>query len=91
MQETRLDEDGRLAFTKHSISSVLCSDRYWSPSSLASHGKYQLAFAVLLIPALICLAFLLVARGLYRKPQDMEIEVPRPSKHAGCHACFGFI
>jgi MFS family permease len=43
---------------------------------LASHRRYQLAFAVLLIPGLICLAFLLLARWLYPKPQDMEVEVP---------------
>lgn len=43
---------------------------------LASRGKYQLAFAVLLIPGVICLVFLLVARALFPKPEDMEVEVP---------------
>jgi MFS family permease len=43
---------------------------------LASHRRYQLAFAVLLIPGLTCLAFLFLARWLYPKPQDMEIEAP---------------
>lgn len=39
---------------------------------LAHRGSYHLAFAVLLIPALINLAFVLTARLLYPKPQDME-------------------
>lgn len=39
---------------------------------LAHHGSYHLAFAVLLVPALINLAFVLTARLLYPKPQDME-------------------
>jgi MFS family permease len=43
---------------------------------LATHRRYQLAFAVLLIPGLTCLAFLFLARWLYPKPQDMEVEAP---------------
>lgn len=43
---------------------------------VASHGNYQFAFGVLLMPALICVGFLLVARWLYPKPQDMEVEIP---------------
>ena len=43
---------------------------------LASRSQYRLAFAVLLIPGLICLAFLFVARWLYPKPQEMEAETP---------------
>ncbi|TAM60077.1 MAG: MFS transporter [Rhodanobacter sp.] len=39
---------------------------------LAHHGSYHLAFAVLLVPASINLAFVLTARLLYPKPQDME-------------------
>jgi MFS family permease len=39
---------------------------------LAHHGSYQEAFAVLLIPALINLSLVLLARWLYPKPQDME-------------------
>ncbi len=39
---------------------------------LAHHGSYQLAFAVLLAPALINLAFVGVARWLYPRPQDLE-------------------
>ncbi len=39
---------------------------------LARHGSYQMAFAVLLVPALINLAFVLLARLLYPRPQDLE-------------------
>ncbi|CAM5548807.1 hypothetical protein RLIN73S_06059 [Rhodanobacter lindaniclasticus] len=39
---------------------------------LAHHGSYHLAFAVLLVPALINLTFVLIARLLYPKPQDLE-------------------
>lgn len=43
---------------------------------LARHGSYHLAFAVLLVPALINLAFVLVARLLYPRPQDLETAPP---------------
>ena len=39
---------------------------------LAWKGSYQLAFAVLLVPALINLGFLAVARLLYPRPQELE-------------------
>lgn len=39
---------------------------------LAHHGSYHLAFAVLLVPALINLTFVVTARLLYPKPQDLE-------------------
>lgn len=39
---------------------------------LARHGSYQIAFAVLLIPAVINLCFVAVARIAYPRPQDME-------------------
>ena len=39
---------------------------------LARHGSYHEAFAVLLIPAVINLLFVGVARSLYPRPQDME-------------------
>lgn len=39
---------------------------------LAWRGSYQLAFAVLLIPALLMLSILLVARLTYPHPEDME-------------------
>ena len=39
---------------------------------LARHGSYHIAFAVLLVPALINLTFVMIARLLYPKPQDLE-------------------
>jgi MFS family permease len=43
---------------------------------LAHRGDYRLAFAVLLVPALVNLALVLLARVLYPRPQDMESEPP---------------
>lgn len=43
---------------------------------LGWHGSYHLAFAVLLVPALINLAFLALARLLYPRPQDLEVAKP---------------
>jgi MFS family permease len=43
---------------------------------LAHHSSYQEAFAVLLMPALINLSLVLLARVLYPKPQDMEALPP---------------
>jgi MFS family permease len=43
---------------------------------LARHGSYPLAFAVLLVPALINLAFVLLTRLLYPRPQDLETTPP---------------
>ena len=37
-------------------------------------GTYQMSFALLLIPALCALSLLVVARLLYPRPQDLEIE-----------------
>jgi MFS family permease len=42
---------------------------------LAWNGNYQFAFAVLLLPALINLSFVLLARLLYPRPQDMEVNI----------------
>src|ERR1700730_1445432 len=39
---------------------------------LYRHGDYRHAFAVLLISALLCLAVLVVAWWLHRRPQEME-------------------
>lgn len=39
---------------------------------LAHNGSYREAFAVLLIPAVINLSLVLIARWLYPKPEDME-------------------
>jgi MFS family permease len=41
---------------------------------LARHGTYRNAFAVLLIPAILTLCFLVLARILYPKPEDLEIK-----------------
>jgi predicted MFS family arabinose efflux permease len=43
---------------------------------LAAHGQYQTAFAMLLIPALITLILLVVARLVYPRPGDMETDTP---------------
>jgi predicted MFS family arabinose efflux permease len=47
---------------------------------LAHRGSYHEAFAVLLVPGIINLGFLLLARYLYPRPQDME--AVRPNVHA---------
>src|ERR1700730_10431308 len=39
-------------------------------------GTYQTSFAILLIPALCALSVLVVARFLYPRPQDLEVETP---------------
>jgi MFS family permease len=43
---------------------------------LAHDGSYKEAFAVLLVPALVNLSLVLLARWLYPKPQDMERSPP---------------
>jgi MFS family permease len=43
---------------------------------LSSHGEYRRAFAVLLIPALLTLAVLLVARWRYPRPEDLATKPP---------------
>ena len=43
---------------------------------LAHRGDYRLAFAVLLVPALINLALVALARFLYPRPQDLESSPP---------------
>jgi len=43
---------------------------------LAKHGDYRTAFAVLLLPAIIMLVLLGVARWLYPRPEDMESHLP---------------
>jgi MFS family permease len=43
---------------------------------LARSGSYRLAFAVLLVPALVSLSLLLVARLLYPKPEELEAQAP---------------
>jgi len=39
-------------------------------------GDYRMGFAILLMPALVALTVLIVARLLYPHPQDLEIEAP---------------
>jgi MFS family permease len=43
---------------------------------LALRGDYRFAFAVLLLPGVICLSLLLTARWLYPRPEEMEEAVP---------------
>ena len=43
---------------------------------LALRGEYRIAFAVLLVPGLICLGFLMLARWLYPRPDEMEVGFP---------------
>ncbi|HET7634489.1 MAG TPA: MFS transporter [Burkholderiales bacterium] len=43
---------------------------------LAHRGDYRMAFAALLVPALINLSLVLAARRLYPHPEDLEAEVP---------------
>jgi len=43
---------------------------------LAARGEYRIAFAVLLIPALLTLSLLAVARWLYPRPEDLESTPP---------------
>lgn len=45
-------------------------------SVLAYQGDYHRAFGLLLVPAVITLAFLLLARLLYPRPQDLESTSP---------------
>ncbi|KAA0911121.1 MFS transporter [Pusillimonas sp. ANT_WB101] len=42
---------------------------------LSYHGTYQLAFAVLLLPALLNLLFVFVAYRLYPKPQELDEDI----------------
>jgi predicted MFS family arabinose efflux permease len=43
---------------------------------LVWRGEYRFAFAALLLPAVLCLVLLLVARWLYPHPEEMEREAP---------------
>ncbi len=44
---------------------------------LAVRGEYRFAFAALLIPGLICLCLLLIARWLYPRPEELEAAAPQ--------------
>jgi predicted MFS family arabinose efflux permease len=50
---------------------------------LARRSDYHRAFAVLLIPALINLGLVLLARSLYPQPQDLDTAAPRQLRTAG--------
>jgi MFS family permease len=43
---------------------------------LAYRGEYRIAFAALLVPAVLTLSLLIVARLLYPRPEDMETNPP---------------
>lgn len=43
---------------------------------LAIRGSYQNSFALLLLPALLALAVLIIARALYPNPRELEIGMP---------------
>lgn len=43
-------------------------------------GTYQSSFAILLIPALMAISILIVARILYPVPRGMEVELDEPSR-----------
>lgn len=45
-------------------------------AALAWRGDYRFAFAALLIPAIVCLTLLLIARWFYPRPEQMETEAP---------------
>lgn len=53
---------------------------FFGPLSVAAiltwRGDYRLAFAALLLPAVVCFILLLVARWLYPRPQEMETATP---------------
>lgn len=40
------------------------------------HKDYKVAFATLLVPAILALIFLIVTRVIYPKPEEMELETP---------------
>jgi predicted MFS family arabinose efflux permease len=50
---------------------------------LARRGDYHRAFAVLLVPAVITIALVLLARRLYPQPQDLDRASPRQLQTGG--------
>ena len=40
---------------------------------LASHGTYRMGFGVFLVPAILCIAVVVVARLLYPRPHELEV------------------
>ena len=61
---------------RHWINRVRSAAHWLLPRVLALRGSYQIAFAVLLVPALITLSILLIARLTYPRPQEMEVTPP---------------
>jgi hypothetical protein len=49
---------------------------------LAGRGNYHTAFAVLLIPAIMTLSLLVVARVSYPRPADLDVSVPNAHAQA---------
>lgn len=47
------------------------------------HRGYHQAFAVLLIPALLCIATVMLTRFLYPRPQELEERRPQPLETSG--------
>ncbi|MGH9573216.1 MAG: MFS transporter [Candidatus Acidiferrales bacterium] len=47
------------------------------------HGMYHKAFAILLIPAILCLVTLAIARIEYPRPQELEQNEPKPLASKG--------
>lgn len=43
---------------------------------LAGRGNYRTAFAVLLVPAIMTVILLVIARLLYPRPEDLDVHVP---------------
>ncbi len=46
-------------------------------------GGYRSSFAVLLVPALLCLGTVVVARWLYPRPQELETKAAAPLQTSG--------
>ncbi len=51
--------------------------------ALYRHEGYDHAFALLLVPALLCLAVLSAACWLYRRPEELERRTPQPLSSKG--------
>jgi predicted MFS family arabinose efflux permease len=50
---------------------------------LSRHGGYHRAFALLLVPAALCLIILTLARAMYPRPQELADRTPRPVQVRG--------
>jgi predicted MFS family arabinose efflux permease len=46
-------------------------------------GSYHYAFAALLVPAVLCLITLTIARAAYPRPQELEQRTPQPLRTSG--------